>query len=144
MRFRTRWMRDRGRLMLPDDLIPAELAETVDRLENWALWARERASGTVIGSAEGRYRPEREDIYNPRQPTPYIDAWDAQLVGKCLAPARGFPHRWYVMLKWRFLFRAGKPALCRKMAIHVDNYHTELRKALFAARNTLTKRKNAG
>ena len=130
-------------LMQSELAIPAELAETVDRLENWGRWAREYRAGTIIGSAEGRYRPERGDLEPRRQPAPFIDSLDAQLVGKVLAHAGGFPHRWYVLLKWKYHLRAKPSVLCRKMAVHPDNFHLELRKALFAARNVLTRRRNA-
>lgn len=121
--------------------VPADLAATVDRIENWAAWARERTGGSIIGSAEGRYRPERGDQEPRRKPRMDIDALDAQIVGKCLAPAGGFPHRWYVMLKWRYLYHSSRQVLCRKMAIHGDSYAGELNKALCSARNVLSKRK---
>lgn len=124
-------------------LIPSDLLDTVDRLENWGRWARERDGryGPAIGSAERHYRPRAGDTLSdlppPRIP---VDGFDAQVVGKCLAPAGGFPHRWYVMLKWVYYYRAGRPAVVRKMAIHKDNYQQELTRALYAAKNALAQR----
>lgn len=126
--------------MLADDF-PADLDEVVDRLTNWSVWARERTGGSIIGSAEVKYRPERGDQETRRTPRLDIDALDAQVVGKAIAPAGGFPARWFLLIKLRFLIRSPKPVICRKMSIHTGSYEAELRTALFAVRNVLAKRK---
>jgi hypothetical protein len=136
-------------MLMEAEAIPAELAETVDRLENWGRWAAERQKRGQAASAEGRFRNRwgnnqtEEDALElaRRGSRPPIDAIDASIVDRCLAPAGGFPIRSSDLLKWRFFHRARKEVICRKFSINPDHYPEHMRRALFSLRNVLTRRK---
>jgi hypothetical protein len=130
----------RNRHLVSDHLIlPPELRETVDRLANWGLWARERRGAGRALSAEGRYRRPASDDDPRRTPTPVIDPWDAQRVDKALAPATGMPRRLSVILRDHYVFHADYRATCRRLAIQWQSYHPTLLQALRAADNRLAK-----
>lgn len=134
---------------MSDDLVPAELAGTYARLQNWGRWAFEHRKRGHAASAEGRYRPKWGNNLSSDEEAParggqaVIDPWDAQLVGKCLAPAGGFPYRAFLLLKLVFFYRANPYYIARHMAVRQDDYPGELRKALFSARNALEKQRIA-
>lgn len=113
-------------------------ADILDRLENWGRWARSRPARSRTRSLEGRYRPERGDLDDERRtPAPDVDAIDASLVDRAIAPASGFPARWSRLLKSHFVWRADRQATARRMGIAC--YETEFARAVCGARNVLTR-----
>lgn len=138
-------------VLMTVETVPAELADTVERLQNWARWAEERGARGRAASAEGRYRPrwgnnETEadaDDRARRKALPPIDPWDAQTVGKAIAPAGGFPLRMFQLIRWKYLLRAPPLVICRKLAINSSSYAQELNHALYAASNRLLTKRQA-
>ncbi|MCD6674858.1 MAG: hypothetical protein LT106_18650 [Burkholderiaceae bacterium] len=123
------------------DFLPADLARTIERLENWGRWARERGRKSRARSIEGRYRPRRGSIDVESRAAPLeVDVFDASLVDRCLASAGGFPMRWSRLLKAHFVWQADRYATGRRLAIPVREYANELHRAVCGARNALTRR----
>ena len=128
-----------------DDLIPDDLAGTYARLDNWGRWAREHATPGRAESIEGRYRAKwgnnvaEADTPTAGGSTPAVDPFDAQIVGKCLAPATGFPVGAFALLKGRFYYRSNPQVIARHMRMHVAAYPLALTRALLMARNRLTR-----
>lgn len=52
-----------------------DLAETMERLRNWANWAKDKPHYRVTQSLEGRYKPP--PVWEAPQPTTFIDINDA-------------------------------------------------------------------
>ena len=113
----------------PFDPTQADLQGVIARLENWGRWARDHAARARARSAEGRYRPERGDIEPRRTPEPDIDARDASVIDRAMAPIRGFPIRWSRLLKAHYEFRALPAATCRRLYMPRSEYEMQLRMA---------------
>lgn len=125
--------------------IPAELAGTHDRLVNWGRWARPSRGGgaTTCASAERAYRPDRltegEEAERRRASMP-VDAADASLVDRAIAPASGFPARLSLLLKLAYVYPAGRFEAARRAAVPYRELDQHLMSALYAARNRLARR----
>lgn len=61
----------------------AQERETVDRLQNWGAWAKDRIVRRTCFSLEGRYRPEKDD--SDRIAEIRVDMRDALKVAKALS-----------------------------------------------------------
>lgn len=127
--------------------VPAKLLYVDDRLENWGRWARSGGrGGSPLGSAEGRYRPERVtegEEQTRRTPSVSIDESEASAVDRAIAPANGFPAHWTRMLLAAYVWQANRPVVCRAGGINPRELTFELQRAMHAADNRLRRRESA-
>ena len=119
--------------------LPADLADTDDRLHNWGQWARYRRPVHAARSAEGRFRRPAGDDDPRRTPELAVNTIDASRVDATIAPASGFPKRFAALLVAHYVIRADYRVTCRRNGIRWQDYRAEMLRAMYAARNCLTR-----
>lgn len=115
-----------------EDEIPAHEA-----LLNWAAWCRVRWHPRRAGSAEGWYKPEAQDVFNPPEPRPAVDQVLAVEVNAALVSV---PERSRTALGLRYHQRAPDRAICRIARVRPEHYQGFMRQARLMLRNVLRRR----
>ena len=109
---------------------PEDLAETNERLENWARWSRDRWRRGHCRSIEFRYKSP--DVFEPPEARVVFDSLAAEAMHShvCDLPER---QRWVLHL-W-FVHRAPPGFIRRRLAIRRDGLPYELHRAMRMVRN---------
>lgn len=111
-----------------------DLKETMERLRNWANWARDKPHYRVTQSLEGRYRPP--PVWEAPQPTTFVDINDALKVERAII---GMPKPYKALVIY-VMIRSGLPLpiFCRKNRINARDFDELERKAYIIVKNRLT------
>lgn len=113
----------------------------IERINNWARWARVGYKLMHCGSAEGRYRS------NWRQWVPLheievkvaidpLDAWEVELAW------RACHHRHKTLLRLRYIWRAADPVMAQRARVKIWQLDLHMGRALRELDGVLTRQKN--
>lgn len=90
-------------------------AELDARLDNWVRWLRSGGAGNgSCGSAEGRYRPKRDDE-RTLEWRERVDVADAELVERVVC---ALPHREKKLISGWFYWKKPAPVCCQHAGLH--------------------------
>ena len=110
------------------------------RLENWGRWCRVKPRFGRAQSAEGGYRPEAGNVFDPPEPKLFIDPLDAEVInGALLKLAHEF--RWG--LRMRYFERRPDRIIAKKLAVPRLKYQPFMRRARLMVMNVLRFRRTA-
>lgn len=109
--------------------------DLVQRLENWALWARDKPRYEHCRSLEHRYRTPQ--VWEPVTPRLECDWKDAVIVERAVTK---LPARHRVVIVGHHLYRADPRSISRRAGLNWHGFDEHLHRAEGMLRNVLGRR----
>lgn len=99
---------------------------TLDRLDNWKRWAKDKPQYRVTKSLEGKYKSPQH--WHPPEPKIFVDILDAIKVERAIIDLPK-PYKQLIIYKYIMPFLSFD-GFCRKAAIRPDQYDVFERRAI--------------
>ena len=112
---------------------PRELDRTLDRLENWKRWAKDKPQYRVTPSLEGRYKSPQ--VWHPEEPRMPIDLNDAMAVERAIIKLPK-PYKQIIIYRYIYPF-INLQQFCRHAAIRLREFEVYERRAMDMIHNRL-------